>query len=143
MHAHRQSIGKVVIGFAIWAAAVSGLDAQKVKGLLDPDKVPRVQPAELQRLLAKKQAVLVDVRSAQAFAAGHLEGAISAPAREIEAQAASLRKIAGSRRLVLYCSCPFEHSAAEAAVALARLGLTRVSVLAGGYRLTALTAGPS
>ena len=142
MLAHRGFVRTVVVCLGMLTAA-EGLAAQKAKGVLDPDKVPRVQPAELQKLVAKGQALVVDVRSAPAFAAGHLEGALHVPAREIEAQAAALRKQAGSRRIVLYCSCPFEYSAAEAAVALVRLGVTRVSVLAGGYRLTALTAGPS
>lgn len=143
MHAHRELVRTVVVCLGLWAVAGIGLAAQKAKGVLNPDKVPRVQPAELQRLLAKDQALVVDVRSEQAFAAGHLEGALHVPKGEIETQAATLKKLAGSRQVVLYCSCPFEYSAAEAAVTLTRLGLKKVSVLAGGYRLTALTAGPS
>jgi len=142
MLAHRELVRTVVVCLGMLAAA-EGLAAQKAKGVLDPDKVPRVQPAELQKLVAKGQVLVVDVRSALAFEAGHLEGALHVPAREIESQAAGLKKQAGSRRIVLYCSCPFEHSAAEAAATLTRLGVKRVSVLAGGYRLTALTAGPS
>jgi rhodanese-related sulfurtransferase len=111
-----------------------GLAAQKVKGLTDPTKVPRMPPAELQKLAAKDQVVLVDVRSAQAYAAGHLDGAVNIPAPEIEARAAELRRRAGKRQVVLYCSCPFEYTAADAAVILARLGVAKVSVLAGGYR---------
>jgi hydroxyacylglutathione hydrolase len=143
MLAHREFVRTVVVCLGVCAAAGVGPAAQKAKGVLDPDRVPRMQRAELQRLLAKDQAIVVDVRSEQAFAAGHLEGALHVPAREIAAQASTLKKQAGSRHIVLYCSCPFEYSAAEAAVTLARLGLTKVSVLAGGYRLTALTAGPS
>ena len=109
------------------------IEAQKGKGPDDPQKVRRVQPAELRKMMAKDQAVLVDVRNAQAYDRGHLDGAISIPAAQIEGQAADLRRRAGSRTVVLYCSCAFEHSAADAAVTLARRGLTRVAVLAGGY----------
>lgn len=112
-----------------WLASGAGLDAQKSKALTDPARVPRLQPAELTRLLAKDQAVLVDVRSPQAYDRGHLDGAISIPAPEIERRIAELRRQAGSRTIVLYCSCPFEYSAANAAVTLARHGVTRVAVL--------------
>ena len=133
MRAHREFVRTVLVCLGMLLAAAAPA-AQKAKGMLDPDKVPRVQPAELQRLMARNQVLLIDVRSEQAFAAGHLDGALHVPAREIEARASTLRKQAGSRQIVLYCSCPFEHTAAEAAVALTRLGLRKVSVLAGGYR---------
>jgi len=126
-------VGRMAIGVMAWLAVGAGLGAQKAKGPEDPQRVRRVQPAELKTLLAKDQAILVDVRSAQAYERGHLDAAISIPATEVERRVAELRRRAGSRTVVLYCSCAFEHSAAEAAVRLARLGVTRVAVLAGGY----------
>ena len=133
MNGSRQLIGTIALGVTGWLAASPGLAAQKTKGPVDPQQVRRVQPAELKALLAKDQALLVDVRTAQAFERGHLDRAISVPAVEVEARAAEVRRRAGSRTVVLYCSCPFEHTAADAAVKLARLGITRVAVLAGGY----------
>ena len=133
MLARRQMRQIVTVVVMAWLVPGSGLAAQKSKAPTDPARVPRIQPAEVRKLVAKNQAVLVDVRSAQAYAAGHLDGAISMPAWEIESRAAELRRRAGSRTVVLYCSCAFEHSAAEAAVTLGRHGLTRVAVLAGGY----------
>lgn len=133
MYVRRQMIGTIAVGVTAWLAFGAGLAAQKARGPADPQHVRRVQPAELKTLLAKDQAILVDVRSAQAYERGHLDTAISIPAAEVEARAAELRRRAGSRTVVLYCSCAFEHSAAEAAVKLARLGVTRVAVLAGGY----------
>jgi rhodanese-related sulfurtransferase len=105
------------------------VEAQKAKGPDDPQQVRRIQPAELEKLLAKDQALLVDVRSRQAYDRGHLDGAISIPSADIEKEARELRRRAGSRTVVLYCSCAFEYSAANAAVALARHGVTRVAVL--------------
>ena len=133
MQTRGRLIGMVAAGAIAWLVAGSGLAAQKSKAPTDPARVPRMQPADVQKLVAKNQVVLVDVRSAQAYAAGHLDGAISIPASEIEARAAELRRRAGTRQVVLYCSCAFEYSAADAAVTLGRLGLARVAVLAGGY----------
>ena len=133
MNVRRQLAGRIGVGLMAWLVCGTGLAAQKANGPEDPQRVRRVQPAELKTLLAKDQAILVDVRSAQAYERGHLDRAISIPAAEVERRVAEVRRRAGSRTVVLYCSCAFEHSAAEAAVRLARLGVTRVAVLAGGY----------
>lgn len=133
MYVRRQWVGTIAVGVMASLAFGAGLAAQKAKGPVDPQHVRRVQPAELKTLLVKDQAILVDVRSAQAYERGHLDAAISIPAIEVERRVAEIRRRAGSRTVVLYCSCAFEHSAAEAAVRLARLGVTRVAVLAGGY----------
>jgi rhodanese-related sulfurtransferase len=133
MDVRRQLVERIAVGVMAILAFGAGLAAQKAKGPVDPQNVRRVQPAELKTLLAKGQAILVDVRSAQAYERGHFDTAINVPAWEVERRVAEIRRRAGSRTVVLYCSCAFEHSAAEAAVQLARLGVTRVAVLAGGY----------
>ncbi len=46
-------------------------------------------------------AILIDVRSSQAYAEGHLPGAVNIASTEIEGQAAAIRRM---RRLpILYC----------------------------------------
>jgi rhodanese-related sulfurtransferase len=124
-----QLAGTLIGALAACVAAAATVEAQKAKGPDDPQQVRRIQPAELEKLLAKDQALLVDVRSRQAYDRGHLDGAISIPSADIEKEARELRRRAGSRTVVLYCSCAFEYSAANAAVALARHGVTRVAVL--------------
>ena len=47
------------------------------------------------------EAVLIDVRSREAYAEGHIPGALNVASHEIEAQAATIRKM--DRRLILYC----------------------------------------
>jgi 3-mercaptopyruvate sulfurtransferase SseA len=47
------------------------------------------------------RAVLIDVRSPQAYARGHIPGALNIAAHELEARAAELRKM--SRLSILYC----------------------------------------
>jgi rhodanese-related sulfurtransferase len=47
------------------------------------------------------EAVLVDVRSPQAYADGHVPGALSIPSSEIEERAAEIRKM--GRLPILYC----------------------------------------
>lgn len=57
--------------------------------------------AQAVELRDRGEAVLIDVRSADAYAAGHIPGAVNVPAHEAEAQAARIRKMA--RTAILYC----------------------------------------
>jgi rhodanese-related sulfurtransferase len=73
--------------------------------------------------------VVLDVRSAEAFAAGHLPGAASLPHRRITER--NLAAHSADALFVVYCSGPHCNGADRAAVALARLG-RRVKKMIGG-----------
>ena len=64
--------------------------------------------------------VVLDVRSPEAFAAGHVPGAVSLPHRRINEK--NLAAHPGYALFVVYCSGPHCNGADRAAVALARLG---------------------
>ena len=73
--------------------------------------------------------VLIDVRSAEAFAAAHVPGAINLPHAKIVA--ARMAQYAPGTLFVVYCAGPHCNGAARAALRLARLGRP-VKVMAGG-----------
>ncbi len=73
--------------------------------------------------------VLLDVRGAEAYARGHVPGAIHLPHRKIIASA--LARWAEPTLFVTYCSGPHCNGAARAAVRLAALGRP-VKLMAGG-----------
>jgi rhodanese-related sulfurtransferase len=73
--------------------------------------------------------VVLDVRSAEAFAAGHVAGAVSLPHRRITER--NLAAYAADVLFVVYCAGPHCNGADRAAVALARLG-RRVKKMIGG-----------
>jgi rhodanese-related sulfurtransferase len=73
--------------------------------------------------------VLIDVRSAEAFTAAHVPGAINLPHAKIIA--ARMAQYAPGTLFVVYCAGPHCNGAARAALRLARLGLA-VKVMAGG-----------
>ena len=50
---------------------------------------------------SRGEAVLIDVRSPAAYAAGHIPGALNVPGPEIGARAAEIRRMA--RTPILYC----------------------------------------
>ena len=73
------------------------------------DSVPDVVALRsdyLKRLIdARETVVLVDMRKASEYRAGHLPGAISVPITELDRR---FKEIPRAPRVVLYCECPRE-----------------------------------
>ncbi len=74
--------------------------------------------------------VLLDSRSAQAWAQGHVPGAVHLPGREIPARAAA--ELDRGVPVVTYCWGPGCNGATRAALALSLLGF-RVREMLGGF----------
>jgi rhodanese-related sulfurtransferase len=74
--------------------------------------------------------VLLDSRSSDAWAQGHVPGAVHLPGREIPARAAA--ELDRSIPVVTYCWGPGCNGGTRAALALARLGY-RVREMLGGF----------
>lgn len=87
---------------------------------------------KLQKLLKDdNKPLLIDVRSAQEFANGHIPGAINIPHKSIKNQMALL-EMAKGKQIVLYC-----HSGTRANFAkkvLKKNGFSKLDHLAGDYR---------
>ena len=84
---------------------------------------------EVQRLLKRGDAVLVDVRPAAEFAYGHISGAISIPVEELEAR---LKELPRGKRIVAYCRGTYCLFADEAVAMLRERGFNAVR-LEGGW----------
>jgi rhodanese-related sulfurtransferase len=76
--------------------------------------------ASLTAMRSDPDFVLLDVRSAASFAAGHIEGAESLPHAEITAE--RLDGLLGGRLAVVYCAGPHCNGADRAAARIAELG---------------------
>ena len=82
----------------------------------------------------RREAVFVDARDAAAFAAGHIEGAVSLPASEAEAQSGLFRqRVPFSKPVVVYCNGYDCHDSAELGGELANWGYGTVYIFEGGY----------
>jgi rhodanese-related sulfurtransferase len=68
------------------------------------DDVETIGRAELIERLRRGDVVLVDVRPAEEYAAGHIEGARSIPIDELESR---LAELPADREIVAYCRGPF------------------------------------
>ncbi|MEO7191850.1 MAG: rhodanese-like domain-containing protein [Vicinamibacterales bacterium] len=118
---------------AVALAGVS-LAAQQTRTVPQTEaEITRVTRGEFEPLYSRHEVLVVDVRDVVAFESGRIPGSVHAPVAEITRRAASLRKLAGSRLIVTYCSCAAEHTSAEAALLLVRAGVLHVAALVGGY----------
>jgi 3-mercaptopyruvate sulfurtransferase SseA len=64
-------------------------------------QIPRVSPAEALAAQQSQQAVIVDVRDAGSYAAGHISGAINIPLGELEQRAGELN---AGQEIIFYCT---------------------------------------
>ena len=68
----------------VFLALLSACTSQAPQIPQTEDEVPRVTVEEAKAAFDKGKAIIVDVRSAEAYAAGHAAGAISIPLSEFE-----------------------------------------------------------
>jgi len=88
-----------------------------------------ITPAEAKRRLDTEQGiVLVDVRTAEEYAAGHIAGSILIPVETITAEAATRLP---DKNAVLFVYCRTGHRSALAAAELVKMGYTQVFDLGG------------
>lgn len=73
--------------------------------------------------------VLVDVRNAVAFAAGHVPGALNIPTQSITAE--RMAEFAADSLFVVYCAGPHCNGVHRAAVRLAQLGFAVKEMIGG------------
>jgi rhodanese-related sulfurtransferase len=90
---------------------------------------PWVNPTQATQLINREDALVVDVREANEFAAGHVLGAKNLPLARLNAVGADLAK-RKERPVIVYCDG--SDRAAKAAAALRKQGFTRVLNLSGG-----------
>ena len=127
------STGKIATAVVVAAiGALVALRYWKRRRFLRKLEIPRIGVDELHALIEQgRDPIVIDVRSdaGTQFDARRIPGAISIHLREIGARAAELAR---DREIVVYCNCPNEVSAAQAAATLIAQGLVRARPLAGG-----------
>ncbi len=119
-----------IISTMAWCVTTA---AGRTKAQTPDPVVDRMTIVDFAVLHAKRAALVVDVRSPDSFAAGHIPGAINVPLDLVSGRARDIVSRANGRPVVTYCSCINEHTSAVAAQALRTAGVKRVSALVGGY----------
>lgn len=95
---------------------------------------PTVTIEEIRDHLRNRTALIIDARSAEQFAEGHVEGAINVPADEMELYTEKhLRKLDPNQLLIIYCSSSLCHSSDMLYEYLQSQGFTNMRVFAPGW----------
>lgn len=95
-------------------------------------RIARITPHELhERIHSGENVVVVDLRHSMEFESEPetIPGAVHMDAADLEE---AIDVIPRDREIVLFCSCPNEATAAQMAMRLRKLGITRIRPLAGG-----------
>jgi rhodanese-related sulfurtransferase len=92
---------------------------------------PWVNPAQATHLINREDAVIIDVREAAEFVAGHVLGARNVPLARLDAPTPDLLK-RKARPVIVYGDAA--DRAGKAAAALKKHGFTRVTNLSGGLK---------
>jgi rhodanese-related sulfurtransferase len=94
------------------------------------DGARRITIKELTDLLAKDEAVVIDVRNEASYGVGHIKGAKLIPLNEVVDRMDQLPR---NKLIVTYCSCAAEHTAAIAVNNLKAKGMENAAALIGGF----------
>jgi rhodanese-related sulfurtransferase len=93
--------------------------------------------AQFQAMARDPNTVILDARSAEAFAQGHIQGAINLPLPDFTAEALAAVLKRPDRRILIYCNNNFENDAPPVVLKAAPLSLniqTFINLYGYGYR---------
>ncbi len=90
--------GVVLLSCAL-VAAIAG-----AQGAMDLSKAPRVSQEEFKKLQAAGSILVVDVRDADSYKAGHIPGAISIPLDQVTTPEHLKELKAAGKPIVTYCA---------------------------------------
>ena len=124
---------RLLAGAAVAALALAGCERTPpseqldVKALPDEGSVETIEAADLAALIEAGEAIVIDVRTPEEFAAGRLPGALNAPVETFDPAAIPMED---GRETILYCRSG--KRSARAAEMLAKHTGARVRHLEGG-----------
>ena len=93
-------------------------------------QAPRISRDEAQKLVKAGKAVYIDVRSLETYNKGHLPGALSIPGSQLLHR---LQELPQGKKLITYCACVEEHTAAVAVLNLRSHNIKNAAALLGGW----------
>lgn len=93
------------------------------------DDAPRISLADAKQAYDDGTAVFFDARTVDAYKEGHVKGAINVGFDNWEKK---LKSVPAGKSVIVYCSCPNEHSAAEMVSEMQKKGVKNTTALLGG-----------
>lgn len=139
MHTRRRSLAALALGLAValGASACSGAQAELPTATatqLDASTAPGVRvapPEEAHALVDSEDVVVLDVRTPEEYAAGHIDGAVLV---DFQADDFAERIDALDRDTTYVLYCRSGNRSAQARALMADLGFRDVTDVAGGFQ---------
>jgi predicted sulfurtransferase len=100
MKSYKSLLVVLLLLFTIYACTASQNDLNIPR---TEDDVPRISVQDAKAALDSRQAVIVDVRSAQSYTASHVAGAVSIPLTNIESGVNNL-SLQKDQWIITYCT---------------------------------------
>ena len=137
----REKLFILLAALILLATAVTGCNSREIKAsaktnapaaqsATPTDDIKRISIPDARAAFDADRAVIIDVRGESAFKAGHIKGSTLIAYVDIAARAGELPK---DKTIILYCSCPAEHSSVAAAQVLKAKGVENTAALVGGF----------
>jgi rhodanese-related sulfurtransferase len=112
------------------STAAKGNPATQQPASAPVDDIHRISIADARAAFDGGKAVIIDVRGEPSYKAGHIKGSQLIAFNEIVARSGELPR---DKTIILYCSCPAEHSSVAAAQMLKSKDVNNAAALVGGY----------
>jgi len=93
---------RVLMRVLVVAAVLSTAATVAARQDPDPSSVPRISLADFKKAFDARAVVILDVRDASSYAAGHIPGAILVPLEDLAKKAPELK--ASKKAIVAYCA---------------------------------------
>lgn len=124
-------LGVVVIAAlaALFAQACQKVSAIEYVKYDSDAAVPRISVEDSRRDFDAGNAVIIDARPDSQYKAEHIAGSINLPAGAGDEQFKSLPT---GKKLILYCSCPSEHTSSAMAFQMNQKGVPGTYAMVGG-----------
>jgi rhodanese-related sulfurtransferase len=137
--APRRFLRQAIALFLVCAAAIAlGMAAHHFKQTRSSvDATREFSLEEFRRFTAARRGLVLDVRARDAYALGHVPGAISFPGAYFEGSWLAMKDRLGadkSRPVAVYCPGPQCGASRSVAEQLARRGFTDVAIFPGGWQ---------
>jgi rhodanese-related sulfurtransferase len=126
-------VSLALAGYAAWVAA-----SRKTDGPEGPTPMAGgfllYRTAEAEDLWRRGTALFVDVRAPAAYAAGHIDGAVSLPDEDFDRRFAELRpRLQAAATLIVYCKSPECPQGMRTALRLRDAGLSQTHLYPAGW----------
>ncbi len=91
--------------------------------------IPRISIEDAKKEHEAGNAVIIDTRPATSYRGEHIAGSINLPIGSAEDQ---FKNLPSGKKLILYCSCPTEHTSALMAFQMNQKGVPGTYAMVGG-----------